>query len=279
MLSSKRLTASFLAFLFAASLCGFRGLGAQEDPAPGDAPAEEPAPAEPPADSSGAEEAAPAAEGAAAEVAPAGAGLYWVIDFEPVALRMIAPHNGLGKGNVYWYMTYTLTNKSKEAREIYVEVSAESDNNHTYADLFLPNVERAIERKENLPLFGKVDLFEAAKKRKPSDPKYSYTTLKPGETRRCVAVFNRLDPNANHITINVAGLSNEVKQLTSEDGNLALEERIRKLYYERPGDEHAITLDSFRLTGKEWAKKQVGAAQGAGADKVVAPQAADATSK
>ena len=182
---------------------------------------------------------------------------FWIVEFDFEHLRMIAPRYGIGAGRVYWYMVYTLTNTSDEDRDIYVSITATSDNNHLYSDLYLPSIEKAVEKKEGEPLWGKADEFELLQKRKPSDPKYHYTKIKAGEKRRCVAVFNRLDPNANKITVSVSGLSNEVKEAAKEDGTRLLEERIRELQFERPGDEFAITMDSFRLVGKEWVRRQV----------------------
>lgn len=205
-----------------------------------------------------------APEVAANEPASDVPGAYWVLELEEKALRMIAPREGIGTGEVYWYLLYTLTNTGKEDRDVYVSVTATSDNNKLYADLFQPSIEKAIERKENLLLWGKSDEFALLSKRKPSDPRYHYVTLKAGDIRRCVAVFNRLDPNANKITIRVAGLSNEIKEIKKDDGTRLLEERVRELYYERLGDEHAITLDSFTLVGKDWVKKQTPAPGSAG---------------
>ena len=183
--------------------------------------------------------------------------LYWVLDFEPVHLRMISPREGLGTGRVYWYLVYRLGNTSKENRDCFVNITAVSDNNKQYADLYLPSVERAIEKKEGQPLWGKTDEYAIISKRKPDDPKYNYITLKAGEKRLCVAVFNHLDPNANKITISISGLSNEIRYVSKEDGTKELEERVRELYFERPGDEYAITADSFKAVGKEWVKKKI----------------------
>jgi hypothetical protein len=206
---------------------------------------------------------APAEEGAGEEAGGAGTsapGQYWVIDFELKALRLISPAEGGGQGRVYWYMIYTLANPAKEDRQVYLNVTATSENDKRYSDLFLPSVERAIEKKENMPLWGKTDEFDIISKRQPRDPKYHYVTLKAGEKRTCVAVFNRLDPNANKINILVSGLSNEVREVVKEDGARFLEERARELTFERPGDEHAMTLDSFKLVKKAWVRKQVAAA-------------------
>jgi hypothetical protein len=202
-------------------------------------------------------EAAPAEETAKSpEALLAQPSLYWVLDFQPVRLRMISPKDGLGAGKVYWYLVYTLGNSGKEDRSCFVNITAVSDNNKQYSDLYLPSVERAIERKEGQPLWGKTDEYEIVSKRKPDDPKYNYIPLKAGEKRSCVAVFNRLDPNANKITISVSGLSNEIRYVPKEDGTKELEERVRELYFERPGDEYAITADSFKAVGKEWVRKK-----------------------
>jgi hypothetical protein len=183
---------------------------------------------------------------------------FWVLEFEPRHMRMISPKSGLGTGRVYGYLVYTLANTTKEDREVFVEISATSENGKQFSDIFLPSVEREIEKKEgDSTLWGKADLFALQKKKKPDDPKYNYMTLKAGERRNCVAIFNRLDPNAQKLKIQVAGLSNEVRKITKEDGTRELEERVRELQFERSGDEYAITLDTFVLTGKAWAKKRV----------------------
>ena len=44
---------------------------------------------------------------------------------------------------------------------------------------------------------------------------------------------------------------------TYPDGSKALEDRIRELRYKRPGDEFAITRDSFQLVGEDWVRRQV----------------------
>jgi hypothetical protein len=185
---------------------------------------------------------------------------FWTVDFESKALRMISPDSGIGVRRVFWYMLYELSNRSDEDRQVFVNITGASDHNKRYADLFLPSVERAIEKKEGRSLWGKVDEFEITSKRKPTNPKYSYMTLKAGQTRYCVAVFNRLDPNANHIKISVSGLSNEIRQSTAADGTSVLEERMREFSFERAGDEHEITLDSFTPAGRAWTLRQVPAA-------------------
>jgi hypothetical protein len=182
---------------------------------------------------------------------------FWTIEFDAKKLGMISPTEGVAEGRVYWYLLYDLKNASKEDRQVYVTVTATSDDRVKYSDVFLPSVEKAIERKEREPLWGKTDEFEILSKRDTKDPKYRYVELKAGATRKCVAVFNRFDANASKIKMTVTGLSNELRTVVKDDGTKELEERVRELYYERPGDEYEVTADSFKLTGKDWVKRRV----------------------
>jgi hypothetical protein len=228
----------------------------EEEAAPAEGDAEEAAPQAPRRKA-----AAAAAERRTINLYPEVPSVYWIADFEPRSLRMIAPREGLGAGRVYWYMIYDLRNTGESERDLFIEITATSDNGKTYSDMYLPSVERAIEKKEADPnLWGKTDRQALSSKRERNDPKYNYFTLAPGEKRRCVAVFNRLDPNANKITIRVAGLSNEIGSVAKDDGSKDLEERIREFYFERAGDEYAPTLDTFVLRGKDWVKRRIGAA-------------------
>jgi hypothetical protein len=192
-----------------------------------------------------------------ADASRMGKSLFWTVDFESKGLRMISPERGIGARRVFWYMLYELSNPSDEDRQLFVNITATSDHNKRYADLFLPSVERAIEKKERRVLWGKVDQFMLIRKRKPKDPKYNYITLKAREKRFCVAVFNRLDPNANHITISVSGLSNEIRESIADDGTRLLGEGMREFYFKRAGDEHDITLDSFKPAGRAWTRREI----------------------
>jgi hypothetical protein len=105
-------------------------------------------------------------------------------------------------------------------------------------------------------LWGKTDLFEEQKDRDPKDSFYHHTTFKAGEKRACVAVFNKLDPGANHIKIRVRGLSNDLHLTSTTDGKRMIEERVFALEYNRPGDEYEINLDRFIQVKKGWVKER-----------------------
>ena len=176
---------------------------------------------------------------------------YWLVDLKVEGLKMISARSGPGRGRVYWYLLYTLENKSDEAREAFISISATSDRGAKYVDMFLPNVELEIERKEGRALWGKADEFALQKDRSPDDLEYLLMPIEGGSKRRSVAVFNRLDPNANQVTIRIKGLSNEIRRVETEDGTV-LEEKVLELTFHRPGDEFAITQDTFYPKQQNW---------------------------
>ena len=184
-----------------------------------------------------------------------GGGGYWMLDFKLEALRTITPAKGPKKGRVYWYMLYTLENNTGKDREYFLSIHAGSENKKTYSDIFQPSVEVAIERKVGKRLWGQVDKFKILSKRHPEDEKYNYVTIKAGEKLSCVAVFNRLDPNANRFAIEVYGLSNDLEETKAEDGSVLVKERVRVLRFKRLGDEYEIDQDAFRPVDREWVKK------------------------
>lgn len=185
------------------------------------------------------------------------AGNLWVVKVRDPALKLISPRTGFGAGSVYWYLIYTLHNQSENERELFVSVIARTNTKKTYSDLFLPGVERAAEKRERRPLWGKTDQLAKVGERDPKDPKAQYFTLKPGEKRYCIAVFNRIDPAATKVALQICGLSNDVRLTTREDGNKVLESRVKELSFERLGDEFEILEDSFRLKRNTWSKKEV----------------------
>jgi len=178
----------------------------------------------------------------------------WVLGFEFNKMRMISPRRGPGKGKTYWYLVYTLENKTGEDRDYYLSVTGTSDRGKRYSSLFLPGVEREIERQERARLWGKVDKFKILAKRDPKSDRYNYVTIKSGEKRRCVAVFNEFDANANKITIDVLGLSNDIDAKAQPDGSTMIRQRVRRLHFWRAGDEYEVTKDSIERVNLEWVK-------------------------
>jgi hypothetical protein len=181
---------------------------------------------------------------------------FWVLDFNAEKVRAISVLEGPYKGQVFWYMVYTVENKSSEERKAFVYVTASSDRNKTYADVYLPTVELAIEKKEGRDFWGKSNLYQVQKEKSPDDAYYHYTSFEPGQKRTCVAIFYKLDPGANRIQIQVRGLSNDLRLVEKDDGTRGIQERVLALEYERTGDVYEINFDMFRFKKQQWVTRE-----------------------
>ncbi len=182
------------------------------------------------------------------------AGDSWIIDPEITRLKLISPRTGFGSGRVYWYLVYSLRNKTGEDREIYVNVTATTDNKRHYSDMYLPNVELAAERKEGRSLWGKTDENRELAKRDPKSPVYQYFPLGADQQRECIAVFNRFDPAATRVRVRLAGLSNDIRVETRDDGTEVIVSRVYEVTFHRVGDEFEILKDKFDRQRATWTK-------------------------
>ncbi|MGE4602084.1 MAG: hypothetical protein AAEJ65_04190 [Planctomycetota bacterium] len=151
-------------------------------------------------------------------------------------------------GRTYWYLPYTLENKSGLDSTFYVGLRASSDKKRSYCDIALPWVEKVIERREGKPLFSRVDLL---KKNGAADLGMG---ISAGEKWECVAIFNAIDPEADHIIVDVYGLVDDIEVEEMPDGGLKITERVIRIQFHRPGDEFFTAMDSFRFKKKDWVR-------------------------
>ena len=159
--------------------------------------------------------------------------------------------SSLSRGRLYWYLVYTLENKSEHAGDFFVTLRATSDKGRRYSDLALPSVEERIEKVEKRRFHSKSDLLD-------NDAEGGFGTARrfaPGDKLECVAIFNPIDPEADKITIRVHGLVDDIQIEELPGGGYKVTERVFVLNYERPGDEFYTALDGFEFKGSEWTKR------------------------
>ena len=149
-------------------------------------------------------------------------------------------------GRTYWYLRYTVENKSGIDGTFHVGIKARSDKNRRYANIALPWVEDAIERKEGKMLFSRADLL---KKNGAGDLGLK---VNAGDKVQCVAIFNAIDPEADKVMIDFHGLVDDIEVEETSGGSLKLTERVLRLHFERPGDEFYTSMDLFRFKNKAW---------------------------
>jgi hypothetical protein len=181
------------------------------------------------------------------------------LEFTPGQPRAVTiyPGNGSGvsgggtleSGRLYWYLPYTVENKSAKAGSFFVTCRAYSDKGRRYSDLALPFVEERVEKMEQRPLFSKADLLAQG------EGIGAYVQYAPGDKKECVAIFNPIDPEADRITIEVHGLIDDIEIQELAGGGFKVTERVLVLTYARPGDEFYTALDSFEFKGREWQKR------------------------
>ena len=211
---------------------------------------------------------------------------FWILGFKPQRIGMIQPTEGIHHGETYWYLVYTIENKTGQDRSAYISVTARSNKGKSYAAIYLPDLETMIERKVGKPLWGKADVYasitgggkdaaDAGDGEKKDRASLNYSNFKAKEVRDCVAVFNQLDPNASKITITVDGLSNDLHLVERENGGRQIESRALVLEYERPGDEYEMNLDQFRPSRRAYWLKKVTEVSGEGGAKAAPKAKAD----
>ncbi len=129
---------------------------------------------------------------------------------------------------VYWYIYYEITNQDKIDRPCFIDVMAESDkgkNQYWYHDSAVPEVTEELKKilgiKENEVLHTQLEMTSPNKGEtnqlpnkdgtvKGGEAKIALPTIKPGETKKCVAVFTKFDNEMDVLTIYFHGLCNTV---------------------------------------------------------------------
>jgi hypothetical protein len=83
--------------------------------------------------------------------------------------------------------------------------------------------------------------------------------LKPGETHRCIAIFNKLDIETCTIKVYFLGLTNDWNMTTHlEDPSIGeferlIREKVLELTFERKGDDYYTVEDEITFIKREWA--------------------------
>ena len=76
--------------------------------------------------------------------------------------------------------------------------------------------------------------------------------IKPGETRRGVAIWKNFEPGARQLTLYVQGLSDDFKMVKNENGHMLTMYRTYKLTYRRTGSAEHVAINPVQLVTCEW---------------------------
>ncbi len=172
----------------------------------------------------------------------------WTFDFQFEHPQPIVVKTSGGDREVYWYLVYTVTNRSKEARRFVPAFTLYTDQATVRRAGLFPEVYEAIKANRKIRFLEQTcDL---------------HTKIRPGEgnARTGVAIFAPLDRETDSFTIFCEGLSGkyiERPNLAAADDAPEDEKvvRLRKalaLTYKLPGDKWWLNLDQPTFVSKKW---------------------------
>ena len=170
----------------------------------------------------------------AASVAAA-EGLRWQLGFRHATPTWIKVQDAGESSTVRWYMTYTVENRTGEARKPVIRAEIRTDTGKTFGDTGDPRTIAAFKKAANL---DEVATFLDLRK-----------GIEDGKAVKCIATFGRVDDYATKLELRVYGLEDPV---TMVKGKQVFEVRYWSVQYERKGDEFRRTEDPWKTVSSGW---------------------------
>jgi len=164
---------------------------------------------------------------------------FWRLDFKHTGLHYVR----VG-GQLVAYTTYRVVNTTGADRKFFPIFQVETETKQlTYA---MPNAAalRAIQGKHRTHF---LDIGEMS------------GTIKAGETRVGAAIFHKLDPEADHVKLEITGVTDAYRYL-DEKARTGFQRRLYFVHWYRPGD--AVDRDTDRVETKAdgWIWRSTGTA-------------------
>lgn len=156
------------------------------------------------------------------------------LDFQQGDMSVVIVGNGRDAAN--YFVDYTLSNPTDEARTPRLYLELRTDTNKAYGDRPSAAVVRA-----------------ASKAAKGADVKSTASLraapIPAGQSVRGVANFGAVDPNADDLTVRVYGLWDPV--IRTRNGKVLRENRVLVLKYARRGDEYDRPMDPISFVSRK----------------------------
>lgn len=201
----------------------------------------------------------------------------WVLDFQPGPIGRVQMKDDTGDVENYWFLPYTLTNHDDHPHEFFIDVTATSDKGNQefrYHDTWIPDLYEEVVRilgvREGEQLLSQRELCmprpgdqnalpRISDQRTTETARIALPVIQPKETLRCVALFEKFDPEMDRLTISIRGLTNS--SLIGHEDYVApdnqphrriITEAVLQLHYRRPGDEFVHGQDPLEFVGRRW---------------------------
>lgn len=159
----------------------------------------------------------------------------WRLDFDAgnFAHAVIKSVDG---STAHYYLTYSVTNGTDEARDARLRVELRTDTEKVYADRYDTAVAEKAKKKHKMDSLSSTFGLRSE-------------ALESGASKDAIAVFGQLDPNADELEVRVYGLWDPIYR--DLKGRTWSERRVLVLKYERPGDEYGRASDTVRFVSSK----------------------------
>lgn len=157
----------------------------------------------------------------------------WELDAECAHPQMVTIATSTGD-HTFWYVTYTIKNSSDDLRkEIRPIVRLVSNKGKAYNDILEPTVMAKLKAK------GLDDLYTASS---------AAVDLKPGDTIRGAAVFNKVSHDASTLTLWIHGVAG--KRVEKRGDVSGIYSRAYKVVFSYIGDQYSFTPQRLKLESR-----------------------------
>jgi len=138
---------------------------------------------------------------------------------------------------LYTYIVYEVTNGTTQDVDFFPTFQIDTETGKSFTAGIYPAIDKLLTKR-----FGK-DVLDFG---------HIKGIIKPGETKKGLAVFREVDPAAHSLTVYVGGISGDVKTQADAEGKLEVLYRTYKLVYKRSGDEFHVTVAPVTLESADW---------------------------
>jgi len=189
-------------------------------------------------------------------------GEKWDLDFTFRMPRRIVLTGKDDQAQAYWYLLYTVTNKTEKARNFVPQAITFTDNGKVARDILQSEVQKLVkaqyrlgELKNSVEMMGPSDSKDSSGK-----PAAVKPSLKAGEeeAQDGIFIFREVDPKMDKFTVFLTGLSGKfiIREIpAAKEGQKPREVVLRKtlrLDFSIPGDDVKISEDKVYLLKQKW---------------------------
>jgi len=160
----------------------------------------------------------------------------WELDFSSKPPRSIEVYEN-GAMEEYRYILFQVTNNTSQDVDFYPTFQMETEDGKLYTSIPSPDIAKRLRER-----FGRELVDTAA----------ISGIMKPGDTRKGVAVFKGVNGTSDVLTVYVGGLSGDLIVEKDAEGKLVPLYRTFKLVYTREGDEYDLAIDQVNRKSAEW---------------------------